>query len=103
MQKISRLINDVEFSPDDENIASAAADSLVVIYYLPTGNRMHQLEADHNVKGVYTLAYNPDQTVLAVGSYEGVVSFWNPNSEELLTQIRLGSKSNPVVNCPFFR
>lgn len=101
MQKISRLITDLEFSPNDEYLASTAADSLVVLYYLQTGNRLRQLESNHNVKGVYTLAFNPEQTVLAVGSYEGILDLWNPNNEQFLAQYQISNKNNPVVNVLF--
>ncbi len=101
MPKNTRSINDLAFSPDGIYLSSAAADNLALLFYLPSQKMIRKIEPDHRVKGLYSVAYNPYQTILAVGTYEGYVTLWNVNSAEYLSRYLVGSKSNPVVDVLF--
>jgi WD40 repeat protein len=62
---------------------------------------MFKLVPDFSRNGLYTAVYNPDQTLLAVGSYEGILTIWNVNSREVRLRLTVGSDDNPITNLLF--
>lgn len=97
----TRHINDLEFSPDDTLLVSAAADTSAQVFELSTGRLLDRLEPDHAKKGLHALAIHPGQVILAVGSYEGVLTLFNLRTGEFLARYRTGSTGNPITDLAF--
>lgn len=101
LPKTTRLVNDLDFSPDDQKLASAAADTSAQVFDLLNQKLIRHLEPDHNIRGLNSVAYNADQSLLAAGGNEGILTIWNPNSREFLIRIHIGTKSNPITTLLF--
>lgn len=97
----TRHINDLEFSPDDTMLISAAADTSAQVFEIYTGRLLDRLEPDHAKKGLHTVAIHPGQVILAVGSYEGVLTFFNLRTGQFLARYRPGTTDNPITDLVF--
>jgi WD40 repeat protein len=97
----TRHINDLEFSPDDTILISAAADTSAQVFELSTGRLLDRLEPDHAKKGLHALSIHPGQVILAVGSYEGVLTFFNLRTGQFLARYRPGTVDNPITDLVF--
>jgi WD40 repeat protein len=97
----TRRINELVFSQDDRYLVSAAADTSAQVFQVSNQKLVDRIEPDHRRKGLFTLAYNPDQTVLAVGSYEGILSLFNASNGQFLVRVHVGTEENPITGLYF--
>jgi WD40 repeat protein len=67
-------IRDLEWSPDNQWIAVAAADD-VIIWNTTTGERVVQLS--HNADRVNAISWSQDSTLLVSASDDGAIYVWN--------------------------
>jgi WD40 repeat protein len=70
-------VNDVAFSPDEKQVATAGSDGKVRIYDAETGKFQREAKCD---APVLCLAWSPDGKMLASGSRDGLIRFWNPTT-----------------------
>jgi WD40 repeat protein len=73
----------VEFSHDGTRLASCGVDGIAVIYDVGTFEVIHVL-ADHE-KGVGSLAWSPDDTMLVTCSWDKQARLWNTEVRKILT------------------
>ncbi|VAX33611.1 High-affnity carbon uptake protein Hat/HatR [hydrothermal vent metagenome] len=79
-------INDVVFSPDGLQIATASADKTVIIWQPATATRLHFFEGHKgSVNGV---AFNPDGSKIATASSDQTVKIWNTQSGEVISTLQ---------------
>jgi WD40 repeat protein len=97
----TKPVNQITFSADDQYLVTAETDTSSQLFKIPTQESMFKLVPDFSRNGLYSAVYNPDQTLLAVGSYEGILTIWNVNSRELLLRLTVGSNDNPITNLLF--
>lgn len=97
----TKPVNQISFSTDDQYLVSAETDTSAQIFKVPTQELLFKLVPDFSRNGLYTAVYNPDQTLLAVGSYEGILTIWNVNSREVRLRLTVGSDDNPITNLLF--
>jgi WD40 repeat protein len=75
--KSQDLIDQIIFSPD-ERLLAIATDSVVELWDVQTGKRLNVLPSG----GVSQLAFSPDGTNLAVGTFHGIIQLWSvPNTQ----------------------
>jgi WD40 repeat protein/energy-coupling factor transporter ATP-binding protein EcfA2 len=67
-------INNIEFSPDGQTIASASDDKTVKLWNVE-GQLLHTLEG--HTDQVNSVAFSPDGQTIASASYDGTVELWN--------------------------
>ncbi|HEX7557155.1 MAG TPA: hypothetical protein VF338_11060, partial [Leptolinea sp.] len=97
----TKPVNQLTFSPDDQYLVTAETDTSAQIFKVTILESLYKLIPDFSRNGLYTAIYNPDQTLLAVGSYEGILTIWNVNSRELLLRSTIGSDDNPITTLLF--
>jgi WD40 repeat protein len=97
----TKPVNQISFSTDDVYLVTAETDTSAQLFKVPTQESMFKLVPDFSRNGLYTAVYNPDQTLLAVGSYEGILTIWNVNSREVRLRLTVGSDDNPITNLLF--
>lgn len=97
----TKPVNQISFSPDDLYLVTAETDTSAQLFKIPSQESLFKLVPDFSRNGLYTAIYNPDQTLLAVGSYEGILTIWNVNSRELRLRLTVGSDDNPITNLLF--
>ncbi|NOY83264.1 MAG: AAA family ATPase, partial [Nitrospirae bacterium] len=79
-------INDVIFSPDGSQIATASADKTVIIWQPATATRLHFFEGHKgSVNGV---AFSPDGSKIATASSDQTVKIWNTQSGEVISTLK---------------
>jgi len=94
-------VNQLTFSPDDQYLVTAETDTSAQVFKISTQESLFKFVPDFSRNGLYSAVYNPDQTLVAVGSYEGILTIWNVNSRELLLRLSVGSDDNPITNLFF--
>ncbi|NET35945.1 MAG: TIR domain-containing protein [Cyanothece sp. SIO1E1] len=90
LQDHQERIYDVQFSPDDQLIASAGEDGKIILWKT-NGERVRILQ--EHTADVVSIAFSPDGQLLASGSYDGTVRLWNVNTGDLVTTLTATSKS----------
>jgi len=70
--KSQDLIDQIIFSPN-ERLLAIATDSVVELWDVQTGKRLNVLPSG----GVSQLAFSPDGTNLAVGTFHGIIQLWS--------------------------
>jgi WD40 repeat protein len=89
------IVNRVAFSPDGDRLAYATSAQLV-IRDLETGLDQR---VDHMAYAITSVAFSPDDTLLAVGRGNGLVQLWNITAQEGTT---LQASNNwPVYHVTF--
>ncbi len=68
-------VNDLEFSPDGEIIASASRDGRIGLWNVESGELLRYLEGDGEV--VTSLDFSTDGGLLAIGSEDGRITLWS--------------------------
>jgi WD40 repeat protein len=95
-------ITAIAFSPDGRRLASCSHDSTVRLWETATGMQVRILRVRDDspgvsgpvgtkglsLGGVLTIAFSPDGKLLATGSADGTVRFWDPDSGEELHILR---------------
>ncbi len=88
-------VNSVNFSPDGKTIASASADSNIVLWYL-NGEKYKVLRSHKDA--VNNVSFSHDGRTVASASQDKTVKLWNPNTKQVKTLV--GHKE--VVNSVSF-
>lgn len=96
-----RPVNRMDFSPDDQYLVSAAVDTTIQLFKIKTQESMFTLTPDYSRSGLYTAAYSPDGTLVAAGSYEGILDVWNINSRDFRKRLEVGADDNPITTLIF--
>jgi WD40 repeat protein len=76
----------VAFSPNSERLAAGTWNSEARVWDLPHGGQQVARFIGHN-GAVNAITFNSDGTLLATGSGDGIVRFWNPASGELVATL----------------
>ena len=84
------------FSPDGKRVATAS-EYEVFVWDAETGEKLFTLNG--HVSTVHTLAFNPDGTMLASGSYDRKVVVWDANTGEAL--FTLAGHSGSIFSMSF--
>src|SRR5215217_1856087 len=69
-------VQDVDFSPDGELLATASDDYTVRLWDVPSG-KPHGEPLKGQTKGVRSVTFSPDSKVLASAGYDGTVRLWD--------------------------
>jgi WD40 repeat protein len=69
------------WSPDGRRIAVAGAAPEINVYDADTGGRVAACKG--HTAGIYTVAFNPDSSVLAAGGFDGMVRLYDVASGEM--------------------
>ena len=77
-------INDIKFSPDGSQIASASFDGSVQLWNTENFNLQPIILNDHD-SWVQTIAFSPDGNKLIAGCRDNLVRIW-PTTAELMAQ-----------------
>jgi uncharacterized caspase-like protein len=89
----------VAFSPDGKTIVSGAADNLIKVWDVKTGNIIHTLTGHTN--WVRKVMFTPDGKYIISASRDGVIKFWNPvNGQLILTGFAFGEGDDFIVVTP---
>jgi Tol biopolymer transport system component len=78
-------VNDVAFSPDGAQIASASEDGMVIVWKAMTGEIIYRLPAASGI--VYAVSFSSDGRLLAAGTERGRVLVWELSSGNLLVKL----------------
>lgn len=79
-------INDIKFSPDDSQIASASFDGSVQLWNTKNFNLQPIVLNDHD-SWVQTIAFSPDGLKLIAGCRDNLIRIWPTNTDLMATQI----------------
>ena len=92
-------IRDVAWSPDDLRLVTVGEDTMVKIWDLDTGRRLHLLPGHHS--WVITTAWSPDGGRVATGGEDLTVRIWDPDTGRLVhTSDRHGGRVMAVAWAP---
>jgi WD40 repeat protein len=70
------VINNLEFSPDGNYLASASADGTVIIWAVKSNfNLRHTLV--YHTKNIYGISFSHDRKYLASASYDAAIAIWD--------------------------
>ncbi len=71
----SNLPVDLAFSPDGNRLATATAQTSVVLWQVPTGRNV--LDLARNVTIAAAAAFSPDGSMIATADRDGTVKLWS--------------------------
>jgi WD40 repeat protein len=79
----------IAFSPDGRRLATGGEKNTVIIWDVPTGEKLLTLWGEHSGE-VYTLAFSPDDDGrwVASGGEDGSVKVWNSRTGDLIHSFR---------------
>ena len=81
--KAADVVLDLQFSPDGKQIAAAAADNLLRVYQVESGEMVREISSHSN--WVTSVAFSPDSQRLASGSRDKTVKVFDLKNGELQT------------------
>ena len=67
---------------------SGDAENRIILWDTETKAKRTELEG--HTSGICTLAFSPDGTTLASGSYDGTIRFWNPSTGKEISTFATG-------------
>jgi WD40 repeat protein len=70
----------VRFTRDGRTLASGGDDRRIVLWDATTGSELCVLRGSS--ADVFALAFSPDDSLLASGSYDGAIRFWHAERVE---------------------
>lgn len=79
-------------------VASAASDGTLALWEAGSGREVRTIAAAPEQRWFSALAFSPDGSRLVTGSLAGDLSFWNPQSGELISTINLRAGSILALN-----
>ncbi len=90
-------VTSVAFSPDGTRLASSAADKMIMIWDVSTGEQLITIRG--HAQGVTSVAFSPDGARLASASMDKTIRLWNASTGEHLETIR--GHDEPVISITF--
>lgn len=79
-KKHERCVNQIRFSPDGTQMASASCDKSVVVWRMSKDGPPEPLHTFSGKTPFRSLEFSPDGAELAAGDEQGVLHFWDPRS-----------------------
>lgn len=79
-------------------VASASSDGTLTLWEASSGREVRSIQAGPDQRWFSALAFSPNGAQLVTGSLAGELSFWNPQSGELISTINLSSGSILALN-----
>jgi len=76
----------ISFSPDGSTLASGSADQRVILWDIPTGDRLRTLEGHSDL--VLCVAFSPVSPLLASSSRDKSIILWNAKTGERIRNLR---------------
>jgi WD40 repeat protein len=105
---IVNSVTSVAFSPDGETLAVGTTDGQIKLWNTATWALIHVLSSDNlNAPATnfsdtaFSLAFSPDGEIVAAGSNDGDVRFWNAATSQLIRTLPGNSSTGAVQSVAF--
>ena len=86
----SRFVNCVRFSPDGERVVSVGQDKLALIFDGKTGDKVGQLNAEHN-GGIYCVSWAPTSKQVLTASADRTCKVWDVETGAAVSTFEFGA------------
>lgn len=80
-------ISQLAFSPDSKTLAVANGSNNTLTFIDTQTFEVREQIIPANVRAFISLAYNPDASVMALGSSEGLITLWDVHNEAVIVQL----------------
>ncbi|KAI7888389.1 WD40-repeat-containing domain protein [Mucor mucedo] len=96
----TRFVHAVQFSPNGDFFASAAADGKMFLYDGKTGDKIEELTTAENTHtaGIFSIAWSPDSTHILSSSADCTAKIWDVNAKTVVNTFEINSAVNTVDN-----
>ena len=77
----------VTTSDDDQYLAAAGVDGQIIVWNSNTGDIVHSLQTEGSVSSVRSIAFTPDNSMLATGQSDRVIRLWSMETGQEQSQL----------------